>query len=89
MSENNIDSASGLSPEKLERDGLIENHRRLDAEFDAVESEIDSFFRRPGPYQSPENDREIAALSEKREKILREIRSTEQKLLDLDRGLTS
>ena len=79
-----IKPETGPNPEQVERNRLIEEHRRLDAEFNVVESEIDSFFRRPGPYKKPEDDEEISSLTTKREKILEEIRKIEQTLLDLD-----
>ena len=82
--ESKEEKSSPENPEQLERNKLVEEHRRLDAEFDVVESEIDSFFRRPGPYRSPEDDAEISGLIAKREKILEEIRKIEQALLDLD-----
>ncbi len=80
----NIKPESGTSPEQLERNKLVEEHRRLDVEFNVVESEIDSFFRRPGPYKKPEDDEEISSLTTKREKILEGIGKIEQTLLDLD-----
>lgn len=81
----NIKPESGPNPEQLERNRLVEEHRRLDAEYDVIESEIDAFFRRPGLYKAPEDDLEISGLTEKREKILEEIKKIEQELFDLDR----
>ena len=40
----NIKPESGLNPEQLERNRLVEEHRQLDAEYDVVESKIDSIF---------------------------------------------
>ena len=81
----NIKPESGPNPEQLEINRLVEEHRRLDAEYAVIESKIDAFFRRPGPYKAPEDDSEISGLTEKREKILEEIKKIEQAIFDLER----
>ena len=82
----NIKPEFGPNPEQSERNRLVEEHRRLDAEFDAVESNVDSFFRRQGPYKSPEYDSEISELTKKLDEIIKEIERIEQALFDLDRA---
>ena len=70
------------NPEQLERNRLVEKHRRLDAEFDVVESKIDSWFREP--YQGSIDESEISELTERRDKIIEELKEVEQELFDLD-----
>ncbi len=78
----NMKQESGPNPEKSERNRLVEEHRQLDAEFDVIESKIDSFFRKP--YQGSEDESEISGLLERRKKIIDELEKIEQTLLDLD-----
>lgn len=78
----NIKQESELSPESLERNRLLEEHRRLGEELDIVEPKIDSFFRKP--YQGSENRSEIDKLCDRRQKIVDGLKIIEEELFDLD-----
>lgn len=79
----NIEQKSELNPESLERNRLLEEHRRLGEELDALESKIDSFFRKPGPYR-PEDKSEISGLHNRSQEIVNKLRMLEEELFDLD-----
>ncbi len=81
MTENIKKELSGSSPES-ERNRLITEHRQLDAEFDVIESKIDSFFREP--YKGSIDESEISELIERRKKIIEELGKIERTLFDLD-----
>lgn len=77
-----IKSESELVPEKLERNRLLEEHRRLSEDLVAIEPKINSFFQQP--HQGHENRSVVAEMTDRRQDIVNRLKMIEQELIDLD-----